>query len=76
MKVEHIQKLLNLCGSMAKRETNIMAALIGMFFKDKLPKKVLPTLYYLVVENSLFGKDFVEKAEPILIANAFLMEPQ
>lgn len=53
-----------------------MAALIGMFFKDKLPKKVLPTLYYLVVENSLFGKDFVEKAEPILIANAFLMEPQ
>lgn len=73
MKVEHIDKLLNLCGSMEK--TSVMAMLLSMFFKDKLPGKVLPSLYYMVVENSLFSKDFLEKAEPILIGNAFIMEP-
>lgn len=68
-------KLLELCTSLPKRQEHILNSVSAYLFKDKLHPKILPTLYYLTAEHSLFTEEFLKKIEPILIGNIHVMEP-
>lgn len=74
-KPEQLVKVMNLCCSLPKRQEHILSSIIAYVFKDKLDPKVIPTLYHLAIEYSLFTEEFLKKVEPILIGNIHVMEP-
>lgn len=62
--------------NLGKKQELIIKELVKLFYKDKIPAKLLPSLYSLAIQYAVLEKEFVRKIEDKLLDNVSNMTPE